>query len=127
MGSDEEPMEDDGDVETVIDIVDAGELNEVALSKKDVMTWGKTFLKAIADKLKENGKEDRIPQFKKESTEMFKFIIGKFDEFQFYTGKSCNMEAGLAFSYQKEQTDEGPTFLLFAMASEKRNCELPRL
>ena len=24
------------------------------------------------------------------------------------------MDAGLGFSYQKEQTDEGPTFLFFA-------------
>ena len=110
----DDTLDDDEECETVIDIVDAGELNEVALSKKDIMAWAKGFLKTIAEKLKENGKEDRIPQFKKESTEMFKFIIGKIDEFQFYTGKSCNMEGGLAFSYQKEQTDEGPTFLFFA-------------
>jgi len=66
--------------------------------------------------LKENGKEDRVPAFKKESTEMFKYIISKHDEFQFYTGKSVNMTGSLAFSYQKEQEDEGPTFLFFADA-----------
>ena len=116
IASDDVIDEDDADVETVIDIVDAGELNEVALSKKDLMAWAKTFLKTVADKLKENGKEARIPDFKKESTALFKFIVGKHDEFQFYTGKSCNMEAGLAFSYQKNQDDDGPTFLFFADA-----------
>jgi len=44
---------------------------------------------------------------------MVKFIISKFDEFQFYAGAKYNMEAGLVCSYQKEQTDEGPTVLYF--------------
>ena len=114
IASDDVIDEDDADVETVVDIVDAAELNEVALSKKDLMAWGKGYLKKTADYLKDNGKEDRVADFKKESTALFKFIIGKYDEFQFYTGKSCNMDAGLGFSYQKEQTDEGPTFLFFA-------------
>lgn len=113
IASDDEIADDDGDAVTVVDIVDAAELNEVAMSKKDIMGWAKIFLKNTTAHLKENGKEDRIPDFKKESTEMFKFIISKFDEFQFYTGKSVNMEGSFAFSYQKNQEDEGPTFLFF--------------
>ena len=42
-----------------------------------------------------------------------KLIVGKFDEFQFFTGTSYDMDASLAFAYQKEQEDEGPTFLFF--------------
>ena len=86
------------------------------MSKKDLMGWGKSYLKRIIDHLKENGKEERIPAFKKESTEMFKFIIAKHDEFQFYMGKGGDPSQTLAFSYQKEQEDEGPTFLFFADA-----------
>ena len=41
-------------------------------------------------------------------------IVGKFDEFQIYVGKSMNMEGAYAFSYQESQEDEGPTFLFFA-------------
>ena len=113
IASDDEIDDNDDDAVTVVDIVDAAELNEIPMSNKDLMGWGKVFLKAVIDKLKEDGKEDRIPAFKKESTEMFKFIVSKADEFQFYTGKSVNMTASLAFSYQKEQDDEGPTFLFF--------------
>ena len=113
IASDDEIDDNDDDAVTVVDIVDAAELNEIPMSKKDLMQWGKVFLKGIIDKLKEDGKEDRVPAFKKESTEMFKFIVGKHDEFQFYTGKSVNMQSSLAFSYQKEQDDEGPTFLFF--------------
>ena len=43
---------------------------------------------------------------------MIKFIIGKYDEFQFYTGESYDSEAGMAFSYTMEgETD--PTILFF--------------
>jgi hypothetical protein len=115
IASDDEIDENDDDAVTVVDIVDACELNEVAMSKKDCMVWAKIFLKATSEYLKENGKEDRVAAFKKESTEMFKFIISKHDEFQFYTGKAADLTAAcsLAFSYQKNQEDEGPTFLFF--------------
>lgn len=114
MIASDDVAEDDFDCVTVVDIADAGELNEVTLAKKDVMGWGKKYLKKIEAHLKENGKEDRVPEFKKGATELFKLIISRFDEFQIYTGKSLNMDAGMAFSYQKEQEDEGPTFLYFA-------------
>lgn len=116
IASDDEIDENDDDAVTVVDIVDASELCEIPMSKKDLMTWGKAFLKKIIDHLKENGKEERIPGFKKESTEMFKFLIAKHDEFQFYMGKSNDPSGSLAFSYQKEQEDEGPTFIFFADA-----------
>ena len=70
------------------------------LKKKDVMTWAKGYLKLVAEKLTETNPE-RVPEFKKGSTALFKFIVGKFDEFQIYSGKSMNMEAGYAFSFQE--------------------------
>ena len=75
---------------------------EVTLKKKDVMTWAKAYLKAVEAKLKEQGKEDRVPEFKKGSTALFKFIIGKFDEFQTYTGRggfSIDPPAALCFAF----------------------------
>jgi len=52
----------------------------MTLSKKDVMSMLKGYLKRVVDHLKENGKEDRVDGFKKGATEMIKFIMGKFDE-----------------------------------------------
>merc|ERR1712127_452580 len=99
--------------ETVVDIVDAANLNEVPFSKKDFMTVIKVFLKNVSAKLEAAGKADRIPIFKKGATEAVKFIVGRFDEFQIFLGSSLNDEGSLAFAYQKEQTDDGPTFLFF--------------
>ena len=116
IASDDEIVDDDADAVTVVDIVDACQLQEIPMSKKDLMAWGKQFLKKIIDHLKENGKDDRIPAFKKESTEMFKFLVSKTDEIQFYMGSSCEPQANLAFSYQKNDDDDGPTFMYFADA-----------
>ena len=71
------------------------------LKKKEVMAWAKNYLQTVEKILKENGKEDRVPEFKKGATALFKLIVGKFDEFQIYVGKSLNMEGGYAFSYQE--------------------------
>ena len=113
-------MDDDEQGETVVDIVDSFQLNEINLSKKEVMVWAKGYLTAVTTKLKETN-PDRIPDFKKGSTAALKLILSKHDEFQIFTGKSVEMDGALAFAYQKEQEDEGPTFLYFidGMKGEK--------
>ena len=40
----------------------------------------KAYLKRVVAHLTDNGKEDRVPDFKTGATEMIKFIMGKFDE-----------------------------------------------
>jgi len=117
---DEAPDTDDKSP-TVVDIVDSFQLNEIQMSKKDFMAYIKGFLTEVTARLTKAGKTERIPIFKKGATEMVKLIIARFDEFQIYTGQSYNMEGALAFSYTKEQTDEGPTFMYFrdCMKEEK--------
>lgn len=106
-------IEEDENAITVVDIVDSFQLNEIQMGKKDFMAYVKDFLKAVTERLDKTGKADRIPGFKKGATELVKLIISRFDEFQIYTGQSFNMEGALAFSYQKEQEDSGPTFMYF--------------
>ena len=77
------------------------------------MTIVKPYLKRVTAHMKENGKEDRVPEFQKGATEMIKFIVGKFDEFQFFTGASFDTEAGMAFAYSMDG-EMDPTFLFFA-------------
>ncbi len=103
---------DDGEGETVINIVDAHELQEMTLAKKDTMGMLKAYLKKVVGHLKENGKEDRVAEFQKGATELVKFVMGKFDEMQIFVGKSMDTDAGLAFAYTADgETD--PTFLFF--------------
>ena len=103
-------MDDDEDGETVVDIVETFKLNEINLSKKEFMVWAKGYLGKVVEKLKESN-PDRVDTFKKGATQTIKLIGGKFSEFQIFTGQSIDMDGALAFAYQKEQEDEGPTFL----------------
>ena len=113
-------MDDDDEGETVVDIVDTFKLNEINLSKKEFMVWAKGYLTKVNNKLQETN-PDRIPDFKKGSTATVKLIVSKFAEFQIFTGQSIDMDGALGFAYQKEQTDEGPTFLFLVdgMKGEK--------
>ena len=109
----DEEDEDEGEGETVINVVQAHNLQESQLSKKDFMAIIKPYLKKVTTHLKENGKEDRVAGFQAGATEMIKFIVGKFDEFQFFTGSSFDTEAGLALAYTMDGEID-PTFLFFA-------------
>ena len=76
------------------------------------MAMLKALMKKIVGYLTENGKEDRVAGFKKGATEMVKFIMGRFDEMQIFTGNSMDVEATLCFAYTEDgETD--PTFLFF--------------
>lgn len=121
MIASDDVIEDDEEGETVVDIVDAFKLNEINLSKKDFVAYVKGFLGTVTKNLEANGKAERVPEFKKGATELTKVIMARFDEFQIFTGPSYNMEGALAFAYQKEQEDDGPTFLYFidSMKEEK--------
>ena len=112
---------DDGAV-TVVDVVDAFKYNEIiGFQKKEFMTWVKSYLAKVTEKLKANGKEARIDGFKAGATDMVKFIISKWDEMQVFAGAKYDMDASLCVAWQKNQEDEGPTFLFFldGMKEEK--------
>lgn len=89
-------------------------LNEVqGFSKAEFMQWVRGYMQKIVAKLTEQGKTDRIPEFKKGATELVKLIAGKWSEMQLFAGEKNDFEGAFCFAYQKEQEDEGPTFLFF--------------
>lgn len=113
LATDEAEEEQEG--ETVVDIQDAFELNEVqGFSKAEFMTWAKGYLTKTTQKLKDLGKEDRVPGFKSGAVQLVKLIAGKWDEMQLFVGSKMDYNGAFCFSYQKNQEDEGPTFLFFA-------------
>ena len=109
----EEAVAADDKTVTVIDIVDALRLQEITLDKKQFMAYIKGYLKAVKEKLETSGKGARVEGFMKGATGLVKELVSKWDEVQVFTGESSNWEAGLAFCYMKEQTDDGPTFYYF--------------
>jgi hypothetical protein len=116
----EEAAADDKTI-TVIDVVDAMRLAEITLDKKSFMAYIKGYLKAVKEKLESSGKGARVEAFQKGATALVKELVGKWDEVQVFTGESGNWEAGLAYCYMKDQSDDGPTFYFFndGLKSEK--------
>ena len=74
------------------------------------MATVKPLLKRVVDHLKEKGKDDKVKPFQAAATNLIKFVVGKFDEFQIYCGESYDTEASLCFSYYPEGATD-PTFL----------------
>ena len=110
----DEEEEDQGEGETVIDIQDKFQLNEVqGFSKAEFMQWCRGYMQKVVAQLNEAGKQERVPEFKKGATELVKLIAGKFSEMQLFVGEKMDYEGAFCFAYQKEQEDEGPTFLFF--------------
>ena len=108
--------------ETVIDIQDKFNLNEVqGFSKEDFMTWVRDYLTKITTRLKAEDPE-RVPLFKRGTTQLVKLIADQFKKMQVFVGKKSEYEGALCFAYQKEQNDEGPTFLFFADGLKGIKC-----
>ena len=76
------------------------------------MALVKPYLKKVSAHLTENGKEDRVPGFKKGATELIKYVVAAYDEMQIFTGTNYDTEAGLGFCYTDQETCQ-PVFLFF--------------
>ena len=100
--------------EIVADIQGYFQLKEVqGFSKAEFMAWARVYLKKIATRLQTDDPE-RVPLFKRGATQLVKLIAGQFSKMQLFVGKKMDYEGAFCFAYQKEQDDEGLTFLFFA-------------
>ena len=111
-----EDEEEDNDEagETVVDIQDKMGLVEVnGFGKADFMNWARGYLGKVTKRLNESGNSERVPGFKAGATQLVKLIAGNFAEMQLFVGEKEDYEGAMCFAYQKNQTDEGPTFLFF--------------
>jgi len=69
-------------------------------------------MKKVKTYLEEKNPE-RVAGFMSGAKEMVGWILKNFDEFQFYMGESCDVDAGIALAYYKVPEDETPTFVYF--------------
>ena len=113
---------DMGDCEDVVDadtrvneIVDSFRYNESEFSKAQFTAWFKGYVKAIAARLKDQGKdEEYIKGFQTNATDFAKFVLGKVADFTFYLNEDNNMDGAIAMSYWADpENDKGPTFFYF--------------
>jgi hypothetical protein len=106
-------IEEDSNAVTVIDVVDSFRLTEINMTQKDIMGWAKPYLAKVTEKLIAAGKADRVPIFKKQATELLKFIFSRLDEMQCFYGHKYDTDGALCFCYTADSEDAGPTFLFF--------------
>ena len=108
-GAEEDEAPEEG--VSVNNVVDACNLQELTLSKKDFMATIKPLLKRTVEHMKEKSKtEEQVKAFQKAATDVIKFVVAKYDEFQIFCGESFDTEASLAFCYFPDGESE-PTFL----------------
>lgn len=106
--------------ERVNDIVDGFKYNQTQFTKQQFGAWLKPYVKKVAEQIKERDGEERAKEFQKHSTDFAKFVIGKFDDFEFYMNEENDMDGAIAMSYwQNTETDKGPTFLFLKDALKR--------
>jgi len=118
-GADADAGADDSAV-TGINVVMTHKLCETAFAKKDFKVYMKDYLKKTIEHLKAEGKDDRIPAFKKGAQAAMMEIMNSFKDWVLYTGESMDPEGSLVFGNYREDGIT-PYFWYFkdAMVEEK--------
>lgn len=119
--SEEAPAEDGADTASVsgCDIVLQNRLEETRFNKKSYKSHIKEFSTALLKHVQENHPDIDIAAYKKKLTA---FIAGKilkeFDEYQFFTGESGDVDGLVAYMYWEGETPI-MIFLKHALIEEK--------
>jgi hypothetical protein len=123
FGGEEETGGDEAPQEKVNDVQYNFSLEEAQFSKGDFMTYIKTYLGKLKESLTANGADaDKLAAFQTGAQNFIKFVVGKFDEFQFYTGISESLEGGLIFSFWEDESASGPVFYYFKDGYRQQKC-----
>ncbi|KAH8585081.1 histamine-releasing factor [Cryptosporidium sp. chipmunk genotype I] len=101
----------DTDVETVNDIIDAFKLESTPFTKKEYMTYIKTYLARIKETM-EKSNPDRVETFMKNAQTFVKYLLERFDDLEFYLGPSLDCEGIIIYGYY-EDGDLAPRFIYF--------------
>jgi hypothetical protein len=121
-GSEEEAGGEEAGAEKVIDVVHNANLVQTNLSKADFMAHIKGYVKRLKAFVDEN-KPDRSASFQKGASEFVKFVVSKFDEFEFYTGSKEDLDEGsLIFSFWEDESAPGPVFYFWKDALKEVKC-----
>jgi len=86
---------------TVNNLVDNHHLVQTQYDKKAYMAHIKAYMKRLLEHLKVNNPE-RVEAFQKEAQEFVKKVLGKFEEYEFYTGEQMDPEAMVALKFYSE-------------------------
>jgi hypothetical protein len=94
----------DDSVETVNNVIDDvigfGYTETGFDSKAELKTYLKSFFRKIMKNLKSTSASDeQLAAFKNDAQEIVKYLVSMYKDLQYFMFKSCDSEAGLAYSY----------------------------
>lgn len=100
-GGDEEVDDSVETVNNVIDDVIGFGYTETGFdSKTELKTYLKSFFRKVMKNLKStNASDEQLAAFKNDAQEIVKYLVSMYKDLQYYMFKSCDSEAGLAYSY----------------------------
>jgi len=127
--SEENPDEgtaDADDIVTVWDVVDQHQLMEAPqFDRNGFKAYFKPFAKAVASKLKEEGREDDAKDFQKKALAGMKYLVDmiKKDDVEVWNGSSQNPDGSAGYiNWETDANGDDVPFMLFfkhAVVSEK--------
>lgn len=111
-GDEEEKVEDTS--ERVLDIADVFHLSQIQpkFTKKEFTTYIKGYMTRLKKYIEESN-PDRVKPFMEGASAFVKAVLGRFDDYEFWTGVSYDQEALIVLSYYKNESDLTPTFVYF--------------
>ena len=123
MVKDEGADEDDPNAPTVVNLVQNFQLSETRFdNKKQYIDYMKGYIGKLKEKIQKEieiqypgdaGNKDRIAEKQTKINNFLKnFVLANFNDFQFFVGKSMNMDA-LILLARYESGDVTPTFYVF--------------
>jgi len=109
----------DANEKKVINIVSAHRLQETGFDKKSYMAYIKSYMGRVKKHLEETNPK-RVAPFQAAAQNFIKKVIAKFDDYQFFTGVSMDIDALIALMSYKEDGIT-PVFYFFkdGMLEEK--------
>ena len=115
---------DDG-AELVNNVIDESigfDLHEVPMGKKDFKEYLQTYCKNIRQKLKddESVPGPEVKAFTQAAPAFCKWLLGKYDEFQFFTTSSMDPDGSMVYAYYP--TGANPTFVYIKGGMIEEKC-----
>ncbi|CAG5130902.1 unnamed protein product [Candidula unifasciata] len=121
-----EEQQDEGAEESSYSDIDAVLDNRLQktgfCSNKDFMSYFRDFMKKVEAYKKEKNPDFDVTAWRTEIHNTFKTVLANFDQYEFYTGESCNPDGSIAmvkWETPAGETDDIPCVYFFADGYEE--------
>ncbi|KAG1892404.1 translationally controlled tumor-associated [Suillus subluteus] len=104
----------------VNNVVHSFRLQATTYDKKQYLSHLKEYMKAVTKKLEEKGDAAAVPAFKAKANDFAKKVVGKFKDYEFYTGENMNPEGMVALlNYRDDGVTPYFTFWMHGLKEVK--------